>query len=133
MYKGISLKVSVANIPWLTGSFVGFIAGLWLEDRLIEFTTYNSTKMLETKVNEVTVRISLHNKNYQLDIIAHRSEATELASPILGFMDGRISESMTSNIDIKLIDIKNNKLIFEDSGRNVALEVAGEIDEITIE
>ena len=37
--SGISLKASVARIPWLGSSFVGFIAGVWLQDRLIEFTT----------------------------------------------------------------------------------------------
>jgi hypothetical protein len=37
--EGISIKASVANIPWLGSSFVGFICGLWLHDRLIQFNT----------------------------------------------------------------------------------------------
>ena len=31
----VSLKVSVAKIPYLGYSFVGFITGIWLGDRLI--------------------------------------------------------------------------------------------------
>ncbi len=40
----------------------------------------------------------MENPNYQLEILAHRQAATELTSPILGFMEGRTSESMTAEI-----------------------------------
>jgi len=39
-----------------------------------------------------------------LEILAKREKSTQLASPILGFMDGRIEESMTSEIEIELVD-----------------------------
>lgn len=69
---------------------------------------------------------------YKREIKAKRDQATSLASPILGFMDGRIEESMTSNIEVWLTDLKSNKVIFHDTGRNTGLEVAGKIDEIII-
>jgi hypothetical protein len=130
--EGISLKASVAKIPWMRSSFVGFIAGLWLHNRLIEFTTYNGSKLIKSAVNNELVEIVLENRNYRLEIVAHRSEVTELASPILGFMDGRISESMTSIIEVFLFDIKQQKVIFKDSGRNAGLEVAGKVNEIIV-
>jgi hypothetical protein len=127
---GISIKASVAKIPWLTGAFVGFIAGLWLNDQLIEFTTYNSSKLLTCSIDEEKVILKLQNKKYYLELLAYRSDATELASPILGFMDGRISESMTSTIEVKLTERRSGKVIFTDIGRNAGLEVAGNVAEI---
>ena len=48
---GISLKASVANIPWIRNSFVGFIAGVWLHDNLIRFTTYNGSALKKLRID----------------------------------------------------------------------------------
>jgi len=130
--KGVSIKVSVAKIPWLGSSFVGFIAGIYFNQKLIQFTTYNSTKLLRSFANNQQVELIMENKEYRLDIVAHGNDAAELASPISGFMDGRISESMTSKLEAKLLNKKSNTIIFNDVGRNTALEVAGAIEEITV-
>jgi tocopherol cyclase len=129
---GISLKASVAKIPWLTSSFVGFIGGIWLQDRLIEFTTYNFTRLRKSFADEKKVELVLENSNHRLEIFARREATTSLASPILGFMDGRIEESMTAKIEVKLFDKKNKQVLLEDTGRNAGLEVAGKVNEILI-
>lgn len=129
---GFSFKSSVAKIPWLGSSFVGFIAGLWLKDRLIKFTTYNLTQLKESYADQDIVKIRMQNPKYELIINAERSEATSLASPIQGFMDGRIEESMTATLHVKVIERKSGQIIFEDTGRMAGLEVAGKIEEITI-
>ena len=128
----IAVKVSVANIPWLGSSFVGCIAGVWLHDRLIQFTTYNGTKLRKFFADNEKVELIMENKNHRLEILAHREQSTQLASPILGFMDGRIEESMTSTIDVKLVDKKNGTVLLSDTGRNAGLEVAGKIEEILV-
>jgi hypothetical protein len=128
--KGVSFKSSVANIPWLGSSFTGFIAGVLLNGHLYQFTTYNSTKLLKCHIDHEKVELLFRNKNYQLEVSAKREEATALASPIQGLMDGKIEESMCSEIFIILRDIKNNIVLLNDTGRNAALEVAGKIDEI---
>ena len=130
--SGISLKASVAKIPWVTGSFTGFIAGLWLHDKLYQFTTYNGTKLEKSFADADQVDLQMSNKKFRLHILAHRDHATSLASPIQGFMDGRIEESMTSRVDVQLHDLRTNKIIFEDKGRNAGLEVAGRIEEIIL-
>ncbi|MCB0652037.1 MAG: hypothetical protein KDC85_12235 [Saprospiraceae bacterium] len=130
--KGISLKASVAKIPWLGSSFVGFIAGLYFDGRLIQFTTYNGTRLVRSYADEKTVELTMENKKYRLEIVAHRNDATELASPIAGFMDGRISESMTSSITAKLVRKKDSQTLFSDTGNHAGLEVAGLIEEIMV-
>ena len=126
----IAVKSSVAKIPWLGSAFVGFIAGVWLHGSLVPFTTYNGTKLIQSKISEKEVQQVMENKNYRLELFAKRDEATSLASPIQGFMDGKIQESMTSEIQVILNDKRNKKMLINDTGRNASLEVAGKIDEI---
>ena len=63
-------------------------------------------------------------------IHAHRSQSTSLASPIQGLMDGRIDESMTAQLQIRLLEKKTGKLLIEDVGVHAGLEVAGAVDQI---
>lgn len=129
---GISIKISVAKIPYLAYSFVGFIAGIWLGNQLIQFTTYNQSTLRKSVIDQEKVEIVLQNKKYTLEIRVQRETATALASPILGLMDGRIEESMNSLVEVNLTDRKSGKIIFSDVGRNGGLEVAGKIEEILI-
>ena len=129
---GISLKVSVAKIPYLGYSFVGFIAGLWLGDRLIQFTTYNRSVLRKSEIDTEKVVVVMENKKFRLEILVLREAATALASPILGLMDGRIEESMNARVEVNLVDRKSGKSIFNDVGRNAGLEVAGKIEEIVV-
>lgn len=129
---GISLKVSVAKIPYLGYSFVGFIAGIWLGDRLVQFTTYNRSILRKSLIDTEKVEVIMENKKFRLEVRALRDAATALASPILGIMDGRIEESMNARIEVNLVDRKSGKSIFNDVGCNAGLEVAGKIEEITI-
>lgn len=128
----ISLKASVAKIPWIRNSFVGFIAGIWINDQLIQFTTYNKTRLRKCKITKDKVELVMENQSYLLEIIAHRDHATALASPILGMMDGRIEESMTSIIEVMLFNKKKNQVMLNGKGKNAGLEVAGNIKEIMI-
>ena len=126
------MKASVAKIPWVTGSFTGFIAGLWVEDTLYRFTTYNRSKLLQSRADETKVILVMENPQYRNEIYATRDHANSLASPIQGLMYGRIEESMTSSLQVRLTKRQTGKLIFEDTGRNAGLEVAGKIEEIFI-
>jgi hypothetical protein len=130
---GTSFKASVARIPWLGSSFTGFIAGLWHEGRLYPFTTYNGSRLVRSVAGLEEVELIFENRHYRLEVLARRDHATLLASPLAGFMDGRISESMTSDITVSLTDARTGSLLLKDHGRNLALEVAGNIREITIE
>jgi hypothetical protein len=129
---GISLKASVAKIPWIRNSFTGFIAGVWLRDKLIRFTTYNNSVLRKSYADNDKVELAMENKNYRLEILVLRDRATQLASPILGLMDGRIEESMTAKTEVRLYDKKRKTIILNDTGRTTAVEVAGKIQEIML-
>ena len=123
--KGIAIKASIAKIPWMGTSFVGHIAGVLIGDQLIEFTTYNGTRLSSCKVTKESVHIRMENRKYLLEIKAKREKATSLAAPIAGFMDARIDESMNSEIQVLLTDQKRRKVILSDTGTSAGIEVAG--------
>ena len=128
--QDIAIKASVAKIPWLKRSFVGFIAGVYFQNKIIQFTTYNNTKLTRSFADKKHVLITMENKKYILNIEVEREEATALAAPILGFMDARIFESMNSTLHLKLIDKKTNTVIIDDVSPHTAVEIAGKIEEI---
>jgi tocopherol cyclase len=58
--------------------------------------------------------------------------ATSLASPMQGIMNGRIDESMTSEMTVKLTDRNSGQIIFNEHANNTALDVAGDIKAIMV-
>ena len=129
--EGISFKVSVARIPWLTGSFTGFIAGLWFDNTLFRFTTYNRSSLMKLSFNKSTIQLEIVNKSHLLKITAPFDKAATLAAPVRGLMDGRIEESMTSTVDLMLSERKSKKIIFNGKGRNASIEVSGDLETLT--
>ena len=124
----ISIKFSIAIIPWMRSSFIGHIAGVLIGDKLIEFTTYNGTKVNKCEISIDKVKIEMENGSYLLRILAHREKATTLAAPIAGFMDGRIDESMRASIEVELLDKKKNIVLLKDIGESAGIEVAGKYE-----
>jgi tocopherol cyclase len=124
-----SIMVSIANVPWLRGAFDGFMAGFLFAGRLYRFTTYNGDSIDELKVDSQSLMAGFRSRDHYLQIEAQKSRATDLAAPNEGAMEGRIAESMTSKIHVKLYRLErgHEKLIFEGNGRNAGLEITGEI------
>ena len=125
----VSLMASVADIPWIGSRFTGYISGLLLEDRLFRFTTYTGSK-LKASLGEHEVHISLVQKNLEMEIVAHQAGSGELVSPIQGNMTGKVNESMQATIQVTLRE--NGRLLFEGTGRNAGLEVAGEANRLVV-
>tara|TARA_B100000767_G_scaffold275797_1_gene315858 strand:- start:17414 stop:18385 length:972 start_codon:yes stop_codon:yes gene_type:complete len=123
--KGISIKASIAKIPWVGSSFIGYIAGVLIHGKLIQFTTYNKTQLKQCSISKREVVIEMENSLYKLWIRAEREKATPLAAPIAGFMDARIEESMNAKIHLKLVQKKTEKILLEDTGTSAGIEVTG--------
>ena len=126
----VSFKLSVAKIPWLNSSFVGFICAFLIKDKFIRFATYTGAKLKNIELTEDKILVSLEDKEYILNVTAFKAEGAELASPVLGFMDGRVKESMNAKLQVELISKKDGKIIFSDTGRNSGLEIAGKTEEL---
>ena len=128
--KRVSFNVSVAKIPWLGSSFVGFIGWLWIDGTLHGFTTWSGGKMRRTAVEPEKVFIDMENRTHKISVIAHRKGAAELVAPVQGMMQGKVSESMTSLVEVQLIRKSSGKVEFEGTGENTGLEVGGNYPEL---
>ena len=120
-----SMMASVAHIPWLGSHFIGYISGFWLEDRLFKFATYTgASKFL--KIEGDHVELVFKNAKTELRILATQAAGTVLISPLSGEMKGKIQESLQATLQVELLE--NGQRIFEGTGRNAGLEVAGKVE-----
>lgn len=130
---GISFKASIARIPWLTGSFTGFISFFWFRGELILFATYNKGILERMEVTDSTVYLDLSNPRYKLSVVGLRSSSTHLAAPVLGSMEGRIEESLKAELHITLSNRLTGERIFSGVGSTAGLDIAGPIETLVPE
>jgi hypothetical protein len=112
-------------------SFTGFIVGLYFKEEVIQFTTYNFSKMTESNLEKNQLNLTFENNHYSLRIRALRKDTTELVSPIGGLMKGRVQESLNSELHIELFSKKEKRVVFQDTGKHAGLEITGKVEEIT--
>ncbi len=119
---GTSVTASVATIPWLGGSFRGFIVGLWHEQRLYRFATYNRSRIDSLEILQDRVKWSISNSRHKLILSAKRVEGGLLKGPTRLEMDKRVVETLNARVEVRLMDDRGD-VIFESSGRHAGLEV----------
>lgn len=127
-----SIKISLAKVPWKKGSFIGFIVAFWLDGQLYRFANYNFSRIKKFEINYKNVSLVIVSKKYKLELLVQRDTGAELVGPVAGIMEGKISESMTTRMDLKLTDRKTKKVIFHEMGDNADLEVCGDFREIQV-
>lgn len=130
--EGVSLSVSVARVPWMTGAFVGSIAGLLLDGTLHRFTTYTGAALtcIETRPNEA--HLTLADKREELELHIHGREGFELKTPVLGAMEGKEVESLGGTIDVCLRALRGGRaeVVFSGTGTHSGIEVMNAKDEL---
>jgi hypothetical protein len=128
---GVSLMASVANIPWLRSAFRGFIVGLWMNGRLLRFTTYTGARLQKCCIDEQRVQIIISDKKYRLEIETIRTQGAILFAPYDLSMTPKVSETLGSTIRLKLYKkSSSDELIFDETGRHAGLDVNGNLAEI---
>jgi hypothetical protein len=130
---GSSLSASIAVIPFMKTSFIGFIVGFWHHGELHRFTTYLQSKTRKLEIDERHVAWTLTNGSHRLDILAERAEATPLPGPDKLEMGKRVPETLQSRITVTLTALSGNKQLFHGTGECAALEVAGEWERLIVQ
>lgn len=100
----------------------GIIATLIIGDKEFKFTTYNNAKLVEYKVDENSINITLKKNDYFLNIKSQYNEGLKLSAPVKGKMERDVFESISSTILVTLK--KNSTLIFSDTSKNCGVEIA---------
>lgn len=114
--------ISIASIPWLKKYFIGFTAYLFYEGKLINFSSYNKSRISKIERNNNEIYIKLENSKFVFETNIYINNYGKLAAPVMGEMNRNINESISSELNLKLYDINNN-LIFKDYGKRAGLEI----------
>jgi tocopherol cyclase len=122
---GASLMVSVARIPWLGGSFRGFLAGFLLNGALHAFTTYNRSILESFRITDREVSLSILGRNHRIEIDCTPGPAGSLAAPDGVAMRVRIAETLGARVSVRLSQIRDGATLFEGMGDPAAMDMHG--------
>ncbi|MHB8805842.1 MAG: tocopherol cyclase family protein [Coriobacteriia bacterium] len=125
---GTSVTISVARIPWLGGSFVGYIVGLLHDGVLHAFTTHNGARMREFSILDGEARMTLERAGLRLELTVEGAHPGELRSPVLGAMDGTVWESLDARIGVRLS--RGDSLVLEGRGLHAGVELMDEAGDL---
>ena len=129
--KRTCLMLSVATIPWMGSSFVGFLGVLHTEDHQYRFATYTGAEISNIEVTASEVLIEIADNDYFLKIYAEQRDSGTLKAPVAGDMNRRINESIDSTVRMRLEKKDNKEVLFEETSNNAGLEMVGEISNLS--
>jgi hypothetical protein len=126
---GTSLTASVAIIPWLRGSFPGFIVGLWHQEVLYRFATYTGARIEKLDITDEAVTWVIRDRQHRLEMRAIHAEGGLIQAPTTVDMGRRIAETLSTRVETALYTLESGRsyLIFQDTGRHAGLEAVGDL------
>jgi tocopherol cyclase len=116
--EGISISASVAQIPWLTGAFCGYLIGFLLRGKLHRFTTYTGASIEHIDVDKNTYRLCVRDRKYRLHLHASRTGGALLHAPYDKQMVERVAETMNSRIELRFEKVDGGEILFEGQGEH---------------
>ncbi|MEM7103816.1 MAG: tocopherol cyclase family protein [Bacteroidota bacterium] len=132
--EDVSFMISIAKIPWLGSSFIGFLGFLKIKNRVHRFATYTGARIKHTSVDNINkvVTIELKSRKHVLNILVEgdQNSFSELIAPADGMMTAKVNESLKAKVNIEFKEKGN--LIFKGEGRNSGFEIGGEYKELLV-
>lgn len=122
--RSISIFCSIAHIPFMKGSFLGYISNLVVDGREFRFATYNNSKLNIKSVTNENILILLENNKVKVEIEAKLTETGELIAPKGGKMQEIIKEESSGEVKIHLYH-KESGIVYEDKGCMAGIEIVG--------
>ncbi len=129
---GVSVTVSIARIPWLSGSFVGHIAGLLVEGRLQRFATYTGSWLAVLETGRGSFRAVIRDRSRELEVRGFGGAPGALKAPVLGAMEGRADEALGGTLWVRLRELRGFRAVtvYEGAGAHAGIEVMNDRGEL---
>jgi hypothetical protein len=124
-----SFMLSVATIPWLYGTFTGFLGFFTKDNTIYRFATYTHASLQIINHSADSLSISISNKKITYNIDAVRLNSGLLKAPVNGSMDRRIPESIDAGLKLRILDA-DGQILFNDSTRIAGLEIVGDLEKL---
>jgi len=126
---GTSLTASVAIIPWIRGSFPGFIIGVWHKHHLYCFATYTGAQMVQLYIGNDEVLWIVEDKSHRLEIQVRGSDKVGLLyAPTTRGMTRRIAETLDGEVRVRMW--KKGELVLDDIGKHAGMEMVGDLERL---
>ncbi|MFH0920797.1 MAG: tocopherol cyclase family protein [Fibrobacterota bacterium] len=122
----VSFMLSIADIPWLSRRFTGFLGYLRVGPRLYRFATYTGASVVSLSQLPGEVHVMVRDRRFQLEVTATAQKQGTLMAPLYGSMEVPIKESMDGEIELSLSDSKG-RLIYEGKGIRAGMESHGKL------
>ncbi|MBN2777689.1 MAG: hypothetical protein JXR36_08605 [Bacteroidales bacterium] len=120
-----SIMLSIADIPWLGKSFVGFLGFFYYDNQIYHFATYRHTKLKLEITDSNLIKIRIENRKNAFILEVKSNNTGLLKAPIEGSMDRRIPESIDATLKITMLD-KKGQIVYVDSTNITGLEMVGD-------
>jgi len=128
--RHVSVTVSVARIPWMGRSFIGFIAGVLLDGQLYRFTTYTGAKLTAFESHYDGAKMTYEDAEYRLEVELEGAVAAPLKAPEHGRMVARADESLNAEMMVRLTRKRDRVVLLNDCGLHAGCEVMNSKDEL---
>ncbi len=123
------IMMSIAKIPWLGSFFTGFLGFLYQGGVFYPFSTYHKSDITALGLTGEKLSLEFKGKKQLLKITATLKQSGILLAPESGKMSSRIKESVDSELEVELLDLKGT-VLFRDTASRAGLEVIEGIFEI---
>jgi hypothetical protein len=127
---GTSVTVSVAKIPWMGGSFVGFIAGVWMSGTLYRFTSYTGSLLTAFESRMGGASMTYEDRHFRLEVQLDGAATAPLKAPSHGRMVARADESLDSTMQVRLTNLRTGEVLLDDLGCHAGCEVMDKSGEL---
>lgn len=96
--------VSIARVPFLGGSFPGFLAAVLLPDDggLVRFATWTGARIADLWTDDTRARVALEDDEWRLEVEAAIGHPVELAGPSPQGMDRTVLEGIAGPVSVSL-------------------------------
>ena len=123
----VSLSASIGHIPFITGSFRGFLIGFLVKERFYAFTTLNKSSLSINKTGK-SIFLETENKTHILTVKVDAENAAfvNLKGPKDGRMVPLVDETIQGIVEARLIDKQNGNVVVSDRGIYAGVEFGGE-------
>lgn len=123
----VSLSASIGHIPFFLGSFKGFLIGVGIEDRFLEFTSMNGSKLTVLQAGHDKAAYAC-NRNYRLELHTKTEKDRFMLckAPKDGKMIPLAKETLNAAVYLKITDLQKDEVIIEDTGVNAGIEYGGD-------
>ncbi|MEN6388015.1 MAG: tocopherol cyclase family protein [Candidatus Cryosericum sp.] len=126
----VSLTVSIADIPLLGSVLRGFIVGFLYQGRLLQWTTWNGSRLMHVAQDDEHAEFTVVNGNRVLEVWAGgKASVGHVYDPRAEATTRMLVEELHAVVQVRLIELhaSGNILLFEGRGRNSSLEISGEM------